>query len=264
MAMQRKNASVKKSTVRKPAVSKSPVKKPVAKKRDDVDADSVVAWLKRTGTKRERDGMARFGLPSDKAFGVSVGTMQRYAKEIGQNHDLSLALWDTGWYEARMMAAFVGEPDRVTPAQMDRWCKDFDNWGIVDTVCFKLFDQTPHAWSKVDQWSRREEEFVKRGGFALLACLALHDKTAGDDQFIRRLPLIERASTDDRNFVKKGVSWAFRLIGRRNLALNEATVALSRRLTESPSASARWLGRGALKELTSPVVVRKLAAKRVG
>jgi 3-methyladenine DNA glycosylase AlkD len=255
MAHARKTAPVKKSAVGKSVVTKSPAKK-------RVDADSVVAWLKRTGTKRERDGMARFGLPSDKAFGVSVGTMQRYAKEIGQNHDLSLALWETGWYEARMMAAFVGEPDRVTPAQMDRWCEDFDNWGIVDTVCFKLFDQTPHAWSKVDQWSRREEEFEKRAGFALLACLALHDKAAGDDQFIRRLPLIEQASTDDRNFVKKGVSWAFRLIGRRSSALNEATVAMSRRLAESPSASARWLGRGALKELTSPVVVRKLAAKR--
>ena len=145
MAHARKTASVKKSPVKKSAVTKSRVKESAvttspAKKR--VDADSVVAWLKRTGTKRERDGMARFGLPSDKAFGVSVGTMQRYAKEIGQNHDLSLALWETGWYEARMMAAFVGEPDRVTPAQMDRWCEDFDNWGIVDTVCFKPVSYT--------------------------------------------------------------------------------------------------------------------------
>ena len=235
-------------------------KKSVAKE-PSVDAAGVVAWLKKTGTKRERDGMARFGLPSDKAFGVSVGTMQRRAKEIGQNHDLAVALWDTGWYEARMMAAFVGEPERVTPAEMDRWCDDFDNWGIVDTVCFKLWDRTPHAWRKVDQWSRREEEFVKRAAFALLACLALHDKAAGDDQFIRRLALIERESTDDRNFVKKGVSWAFRLMGRRSQALNEASVALSCRLVDSPSASARWLGRGALKELTSPAVVKKLAAK---
>jgi 3-methyladenine DNA glycosylase AlkD len=244
----------KKPSIRKSAVKTKPAGKPV-------DAAGVVAWLKRTGTKRERDGMARFGLPSDKAFGVSVGTMQRYAKEIGQNHELSLALWETGWYEARMMAAFVGEPERVTPAQMDRWCADFDNWGIVDTVCFKLFDRTPHAWAKVDQWSRRDEEFAKRGGFALLACLALHDKAAGDDQFIKRLPLIERASTDDRNFVIKGVSWAFRLIGRRSPALNEVTVTLSRQLAASPSKSARWLGRGALKELTSPAVIRKLGVK---
>jgi 3-methyladenine DNA glycosylase AlkD len=237
-------------------------KQSVARK-SSADAASVVAWLKKTGTKRERDGMARFGLPSEKAFGVSVGTMQRHAKEIGQNHDLAVALWDTGWYEARMMAAFVGEPERVTPAEMDRWCEDFDNWGIVDTVCFKLWDRTPHAWRKVDQWSRREEEFVKRAAFALLACLALHDRAAGDDQFLRRLELIERASTDGRNFVKKGVSWAFRLMGRRSQALNEASVALSRRLVDSPSASARWLGKGALKELTSPAVVKKLAAKPV-
>ena len=161
-----------------------------------------------------------------------------------------------------MMAAFLGEPGRVTPAQMDRWCADFDNWGIVDTVCFKLFDRTPHAWAKVDQWSRREEEFVKRAGFALLACLALHDKTAGDDRFIRTLPLIEHASTDDRNFVIKGVSWAFRLIGRRNAALNAATVALARKLAESQSKSAKWLGKRALRELTSPAVTRKLGVKR--
>ena len=244
----------KRASSRKSAVRTKPSGKPV-------DAEAVVAWLKRTGTKRERDGMARFGLPSDKAFGVSVGTMQRYAKEIGPSHELSLALWETGWYEARMIAAFVGEPERVTPAQMDRWCADFDNWGIVDTVCFKLFDRTPHAWAKVDQWSRGEEEFVKRAGFALLACLALHDKAAGDDQFIKRLPLIERESTDERNFVIKGVSWAFRLIGRRSPALNEAAVKLSRKLADSPSKSARWLGKGALKELTSPAVVRKLVAK---
>jgi 3-methyladenine DNA glycosylase AlkD len=227
-----------------------------------VDADRVVAWLRNTGTKHTRDGMARVALPCDKAFGVPVQTMQRYAKEIGQSHDLANALWDTGWYEARMMAAFLGESDRVTPAEMDRWSGDFDNWGIVDTVCFKLWDRSPYAWRKVDQWSRREGEFVKRAAFALLACLALHDKAAEDDQFSRRLALIERESTDQRNFVKKGVSWALRLIGRRNRALNEASVSLSRRLVESPSASARWIGRGALKELTSPAVVKRVAAKQ--
>ena len=148
-------------------------RKLAAKKPSSVNADDVVTWLKKTGTKRARDGMARFGLPSDKAFGVPVGTMQRYAKAIGHNHDLARALWDTEWYEARMMAAFVGEPERVTPGEMDRWCNDFDNWGIVDTVCFKLWDRTPHAWRKVDEWSRRDEEFVKRAAFALLASLSV-------------------------------------------------------------------------------------------
>ncbi len=151
--------------------------------RDEVQA--VLAELKRRGTKRTRDGMARYGLPSDKAFGVAVSTMHQMAKRLGRNHELAAALWETGWYEARMLAAFVDQPARVTSAQMDRWCRDFDNWGICDTVCFHLFDRTPHAWRKVEQWAGRRDEFVKRAAFALLASLTAHDKRADDEQFAR-------------------------------------------------------------------------------
>src|SRR5262245_25158150 len=157
-----------------------------------------------------------------------------------------------------MHAACVDEPERVTPGQMDGWCCDFDNWGICDTVCFHLFDRTPHAFRKVSQWAGRREEFVKRAAFALLACLALHDKRTGDEQFARCLPLVERAATDERNFVKKGVSWALRGIGRRSRDLNKASVALSEKLCDSESAAARWVGRDALKELTSQAVLRRL------
>jgi 3-methyladenine DNA glycosylase AlkD len=230
------------------------IERPVAR-----DVNAVVTSLKRLGSKRGRDGMARYGLPSERAFGVSVGAIQQLARKIGRNHDLALELWGTGWYEARMLAAFVDEPARVTPAQMDRWCRDFDNWGICDTVCFHLFDRTPYAWRKVDQWSGRRDEFVRRAAFALLACLALHDKDADDEFFAQRLPLVERAAIDDRNFVKKGVSWALRLIGRRSRALNADAVALSRRLAASEHASARWIGRDALKELTSPSVTKRFA-----
>src|SRR5262245_47827985 len=181
-----------------------------------VDVEAVVVSLKRLASKRDRDGMSRYGLPSDNAFGVPVGSIQKLAKRLGRNHDLAVALWDAGWYEARMLAAFADEPERVTPAQMDRWCWDFDNWGICDTVCFHLFDRTPHAFRKVEQWAGRRDEFVKRAAFALLACLALHDKHTGNEPFARCLPLIERAATDERNFVKKGVSWALRGIGRRS------------------------------------------------
>jgi len=221
-------------------------------------AKTVVAWLRRRGSARARDGMARYGLPSDHAFGIAMNVMQRYAKELGRDHDLALALWETGWYEARTVAAFVADPDRLTPAQMDHWCGDFDNWGICDTVCFHLFDRTPHAWRKVAAWSRRRDEFGKRAAFALLACLALHDKAARDEKFVAALPLVERAATDDRNFVKKGVSWALRLIGRRSLALNAAAVATARRLAASDVPPARWIGSGAVKELTSAAVVRRL------
>jgi 3-methyladenine DNA glycosylase AlkD len=229
-------------------------------KEDDVEA--VVASLKRLASTRYRDGMSRYGLPSDNAFGVPVGAIQKLAKRLGWNHDLARSLWETGWYEARMLAAFIDEPERVTPAQMDRWCRDFDNWGICDTVCFHLFDRTPHAFRKVTQWAGRRDEFVKRAAFALLACLALHDKRTGDEPFARFLPLVERAATDERNFVKKGVSWTLRGIGRRSCELNIAAVEMARRLAASSNAAARWVGKDALRELTSPAVTRKFAATR--
>ncbi len=205
--------------------------------------------LEQMSTKHDYDNMARFGITANKAFGVSVGNIRKLAKELGRSHELAAELWETGWYEARMLSAFVDEPARVTPSQMDRWCRDFDNWGICDTLCFHLFDRTPHAWKKIEQWSDKRAEFVKRASFALLSSVALHDKKTGDEPFLESLPLIERAASDERNFVKKGVSWALRSVGRRNAALRKASIALSRRLVDSPDAAARWIGRDALKDL---------------
>ena len=226
------------------------------------EVQAAISWLEKRSTPRDRENLARFGITADKAFGVSMANIQVLAKRLGRNHELAAALWDTGWYEARLLTAFVDEPARVTAAQMDRWCRDFDNWGICDTLCFCLFDRTPHAWAKVAAWSNQRGEFVKRAAFALLASLAGHDKSAGDERFVESLGLIERAAGDERNFVKKGVSWALRRIGRRNAALNAAAVTVARRLSVSPEAAARWVGRGALKELTSPAVARQLAARR--
>jgi 3-methyladenine DNA glycosylase AlkD len=225
------------------------------------EVQAVLKWLKRRGTKRNREGMARYAIPSTNAFGVSVADIRLLARRLGRNHELALALWETGWYEARMLTAFVDEPERVTPAQMDRWCRDFDNWAICDALCFHLFDRTPRAFQKVMQWCDHREEFVRRAAFALLASLALHDKNTGDEPFARCLPLIERAAIDERNFVKKGVSWALRGVGRRSRALNAAAVKVARRLSTSPQAAARWIGRDALKELTSPAVIRRLAMR---
>jgi 3-methyladenine DNA glycosylase AlkD len=226
------------------------------------EVQTALSWLEQKSTSRDRENLKRFGIAAGKAFGVSVANIQVLGKRLGRNHELAAALWDTGWYEARMLTSFVDDTALVTPAQMDRWCRDFDNWGICDTVCFHLFDRTPHAWAKVAEWSDRPEEFVKRAAFALLASLAGHDKSAGDEAFLGSLPLIERAATDERNFVKKGVSWALRRIGRRNAALNAAAVTLSRRLADSPQAAARWVGKDALRELTSAAVVRNLARAR--
>jgi 3-methyladenine DNA glycosylase AlkD len=223
----------------------------------------ALTWLERHGNQRTRDQMrTRYGITAPKAYGVPVGMIQRLGKELGRDHELASALWKTGWYEARMLTAFVEDPARVTGAQMDRWARDFDNWAIVDTLCFKLFDQTHHAWTKAGQWSRRREEFVRRAGFVLLACLALHDKRSADKRFLGSLRLIEQAASDERNFVRKAVSWALRAIGRRNRALNAAAVQTARRLAASPNPAARSSGKEALRELTNPKVQRRLAARR--
>jgi 3-methyladenine DNA glycosylase AlkD len=217
--------------------------------------------LKQMSTQHTLDSLPRYGIAATNALGVSMSDVQKLAKRLGRSHELAVALWETNIYEARMLTSFVAEPERVTAAQMDRWCRDFDNWAVCDTLCFKLFDRTPHAWAKVAKWGDKREEFVKRAAFALLASLATHDKSATDEQFIECLPLIERAATDERNFVKKGVSWALRGLGRRNATLNEAAVAVSRRLAASPERAARWIGKDALKELTSALVKRQLAAQ---
>ena len=216
------------------------------------DVNTVIATLKSMADASIRAGMARYAIPSDNALGISVGALRKLGKQLGPSHELALALWDSEIYEARMLASFVGEPARLTAAQMDRFCRDFDNWAICDTLCFALFDRSPEAFARIPVWAKSKEEFVKRGAFALLASLALHDKAAEDAVFLRQLPLIERAATDPRNFVKKGVSWALRAIGGRNDALRESSIELAQSLADSDDATARWVGKDTLRDLTKP------------
>jgi 3-methyladenine DNA glycosylase AlkD len=220
--------------------------------------------LRAHGTQATRDGMARYAIPSDRAFGVAMKDLKALGKRLGCNHALALALWNTEWYEARMLTSFVADPVKITSAQMDRWCRDFDNWAYCDTLCFNLFDRTPHAWAKVAQWSRKEGEFEKRTAFALLWSLALHDKNASDAQFIEGLRLIEQAANDDRNFVTKAVDMALRAIGKRGVKLRAAALAVAKRLSASPERAARWVGAHALKELASAAASRPLPARAGG
>jgi 3-methyladenine DNA glycosylase AlkD len=222
----------------------------------------VLASLESAGSKKGREGYARYGIVAPKAFGVPMGAIQKIGRTLGRDHDLADALWRTGWYEARLLACYVDDPAAVTAAQMDRWCKDFDNWGICDTACFVLFDRTPHAFAKVSAWAKRRPEFQRRAGFALLASLARHDELAPDAAFLRRLPLVETAAADERNFVKKGVSWALRGIGHRNAALHTAAVDLARRLAASHEPSARFVGKDALRDLLRPLVTKRLASAK--
>jgi 3-methyladenine DNA glycosylase AlkD len=226
----------------------SPRKAPASGARKP-DLDGVLAWLERTGTKKGRDGMARYGIPSDHAFGVGVGATKAYAKRIGKDHALAQALWQSGWYEARLLAAFIDDPQAVTSKQMDAWVNDFDSWAICDTVCFHLFDRTPHAWAKVRAWARARPEFKKRAAFALLWALSAHDKTAPDQRFLDGLSLVERGAVDERDYVKKGVDMALRAIGKRNAVLRAAAIELAKRLSESSKGAQAWVGRSTLRDL---------------
>jgi 3-methyladenine DNA glycosylase AlkD len=219
---------------------------------------TALAWLRKHAKKSVRDGMARYAIPSDKALGVLMGDIQKLAKQLGRDHALALELWETDVYEARMLCAYIDEVDKVTPARMDTQARAFDNWAICDTLCFALWVRSPHAFGKIHKWSNHRAEYVKRASFALLASMALKHKESTDADYLRCLPLVERAATDERNFVKKGVSWALRGIGRRSLKLNKASIALAKKLAASEDAAPRWIGKDALRELSSAAVQKRL------
>jgi len=229
----------------------------------DDQVKTVLASLEKLGERRVLEDMAkRYAIYTDKAFGVSMSNIQKVARPLGKNHELAMALWETGWYEARLLTSFVDDPALVTESQMDRWARDFDNWGVVDTLCFNLFDRTPLAWRKVAAWCPRKEEFIKRAGFALLWSLTVHDKAAPVEKFISGLTFVEREADDDRNFVKKAVNMALRAVGKRNSALHKAAVTVARRLADSPKAAPRWIGKDALRELSSDSVIRRIESRR--
>ncbi|MEZ5404478.1 MAG: DNA alkylation repair protein [Bryobacteraceae bacterium] len=210
---------------------------------------AIVEELRGIGDPRNVAGMARFGIVSKNTLGISVTTLRRLAKPIGRDQKLAEQLWKTGIHEARVLACFVAEPDKVTGAVAARWVRDFDNWAVCDAACYHLFDKTDWAWEKAREWAGRDEEFVKRAGFAVVAAMAVHDKSAPDAIFRRFLPLIRREATDERNFVKKAVNWALRQIGKRNPALNAAAIAEAERIAEIDSRAARWVAKDALREL---------------
>ena len=225
----------------------------------------VLTRLTAAATPKDLTNLQRFGITASRPLGVSMANIQKVARGVGRNHACAAELWDSGIYEARLLAAYVDEPAKVTAAQMDRWARDFDNWAVCDTLCFALFDRTLHAWRCVDRWASARQEFVRRAAFALMASLAVHDKAAPDSRFLDRLPLIEAAADDSRDLVRKGVSWALRTTGRRNPALHRAALTVATRLAMSNDAGARWVGKDAIRDLSGPIatrVVQKRAAKK--
>ena len=223
-----------------------------------MSVQEIIAEMRSKSDPEAVKGMARFGISTKDTLGLSIPTLRTMAKRVGKDHKVAQALWDSGIHEARILAAFVDEPSKVSEAQMERWVKGFDSWDVCDQCCSGLFDKTDFAYGKALEWSTRDEEFVKRAGFVLMAALAVHDKKAPDSVFRRFFERIEKESTDQRNFVKKAVNWALRQIGKRNIILNGEAVKVARTISSLDSASAKWLASDAIRELTSKQVQNRL------
>jgi 3-methyladenine DNA glycosylase AlkD len=202
--------------------------------------------------------MARFGINTKKAFGISIVNLRKIAKKIGKNHPMALKLWRSGYHEARILSAMIDDPELVTERQMNLMVKDFNSWDLCDQCCGNLFEKTPFAYKYARVWSRSKHEFVKRAGFVMMATLAVHDKDSDDSHFRKFFPLIIRGSVDERNFVKKAVNWALRQIGKRNHALNQSAVKIANEIYKIDSRSAKWVASDAIRELTSKQVQSRL------
>ncbi len=220
----------------------------------------ILQQLKSLSNPEAVAGMARFGINPNNTYGVSIPALRKIARETGKDHALAQKLWQSSIHEARILAGIIDEPEKVTEKQMEAWAMDFDSWDVCDQVCSNLFDKTDFAYQKAHEWSGRKEEFIKRAGFVLMAALAVHDKSAGDEKFLKFLPIIKREVVDDRNFVKKAVNWALRQIGKRNRDLNKAAIETAKEILKIDSKAAKWVASDALRELTGEKVQNKLYA----
>jgi len=223
-----------------------------------MSVESILAEMRAKRDPKVVEEMRRFGIASEGTLGLSVPYLRRLSKRIGRDHGLANELWETGVHEARILAALVDEPEKVTETQMDKWVNEFDSWDVCDGCCGNLFDRTPYAYAKALEWSEGKKEFVKRAGYALMAELAVHDKVAPNAAFVGFFGAIERGSTDSRNFVKKAVNWALRQIGKRNLRLNKAALELATKISKKESPSAKWVASDAIRELSSEAVQKRL------
>lgn len=223
----------------------------------------VMGKLEALSDAKRAEAMAAWaGIKAHTLLGISIPNLRRVARETGRNHGLAQELWLSGVHEARLVACMIDDPKLVSEEQLERWVRDFDSWDVCDQCCSNLFDKTAFAYQKAVEWSGRPEEYVRRAGFVLMATLTVHDKRVGDEVFLKFLPIIERGSTDERNFVKKAVNWALRQIGKRNRSLNGAAISTAEAILKVDSRAARWIASDALKELTSPMVQRRFDSRR--
>jgi 3-methyladenine DNA glycosylase AlkD len=226
-----------------------------------MDCESILCLIRSLGNPDAVAGMARYGINPATACGVSIPNLRNIAAKNRKNHLLAEELWASGIHEARILASMIADPRFLTEEQMDRWVMDFNSWDLCDQCCNNLFRKWPQAHDKAREWSLRDGEFIRRAGFVLMACLAVHDKKSPDEVFLNYLPEIVRASADTRNFVKKAVNWALRQIGKKNRILNAAAIVTAEQIQQMDSKAAKWIAADAMQELSSEAVRKRLGAR---
>ncbi len=224
--------------------------------------NDIVAKLKNKANPNNLEGMARYGISTTNRLGNSIPFLRKLTKEIGKNHKLALELWEKGIDETKILASMIGNEDKLTEAQSEKWVADFNSWDVCDQVCMNLFKKLPFAEKKIKEWSKREEEFVKRAAFSLIACIAVQNKEKPDNEFIEFFPVIKKASTDERNYVKKAVSWALRNIGKKNINLNKEVIKFAKELKTADSKSAKWIAKDTLRDIQRDKVKKKFIDRR--
>ncbi len=227
-----------------------------------MDIEQVITSLVRFADETRLENMNRYGINTTQALGIPLSILRPYAKRIGTKHALALSLWNTDIHEARLISTIIDDPTQVTEDQMEQWAADFNSWDLCDQCCMNLFDKTGFVYKKINEWTDRQEEFVKRAGFVLIAVLAVHDKTAADSTFKRFFPLTIKECTDNRTYVKKAVSWALRSIGKRNISLNKKVIQIAEKMKEEKNKTAQWIASDILRELTSEKIQQRIRKKQ--
>lgn len=225
--------------------------------------EELIELLKQKSNPKNVEGMKRFGIRGEIILGISVVELRKMAKKAGKNHELAVKLWNSGIHEARMMAPLVEEPDQMTKKQMEKWVSEIDSWDICDMLTGSLLDRVPEAIETMPRWAADKREFVRRTPFSMMAWIACHDKTIKDEEFEKYFDLIRRASSDERNFVKKAVNWALRGIGKRNMVLQKRALEVANEIKKMESKSARWIANDAIRELSSTKTVEMIKKRNL-
>lgn len=204
----------------KPAPSRAPAVR--------MSLDEVMRALEKAGTAQTKKTYARHGA-REPMFGVLFSFLKTLHKKIGVDHDLALALWDTGNFDARNLAFRLVDLARVTPELLERWSRDTTVHMCAGYVSV-LAAETPFGWEKAKAWLASADESQRCAGWALVGQLALRAPAVPDAWLLERLREIERGLSAAQNDERSAMNGALISLGCRSPALRKAALAVARKL----------------------------------